>query len=216
MGNLTNLANAILANRPQPMGNLPIVMSDLPPFGGGRKATEAVTAANRKDETMAREPGPREKALREMRSAKAETKPADRKQKAKAALKAAEAPKAAKPGDKVVKVPAVAKAFSLPNTAKKGRKAPGKPTKAPKRTKAPQPAGKTERRPDGLREGSKGALMLDTAVAAGTKGITESDLCAAIGWKKCAVTLRRVCAQVGAKCERKDGKFVVTLKKAIN
>src|SRR5512146_1321619 len=74
----------------------------------------------------------------------------------------------------------------------------------------------TTGRPDGLREGSQQAKLLDAAVAAGAEGATEAELCKKLGgWKKCASTLRRVCEKVGAKCVRtNDGRFVVTLKKA--
>src|SRR5581483_9945078 len=106
------------------------------------------------------------------------------------------------------------KKTSTKTPAKTARKAPA----TPRAKKAAAPAAKANARtpvsarPDGLREGSKLAKLLDTAVAAGPAGMTEADLCKKIGgWKACAVTLRRVCERVGAKCERKDGKFVVTL-----
>jgi hypothetical protein len=90
-------------------------------------------------------------------------------------------------------------------------------TKKAAKAKARTPvkaAAKTTGRPDGLRTDSKQAKLLDAAVAAGAKGSTEAELCKKLGgWKKCAVTLRRVCEKVGAKVERADGRFVVTLKK---
>lgn len=52
-------------------------------------------------------------------------------------------------------------------------------------------------RPDGLRTGSKQAVMLDLALAEG--GATEKAICTQLGWKKCRVTLKRVCDKVGAK-----------------
>ena len=86
------------------------------------------------------------------------------------------------------------------------------------RKKAARPAPKAPRkasgqRPDGLRPGSKQALLIDSALAAGPSGTTEAELCKKIGWTKCATTLRRVAARVGAHVERKDHRFVVLLKK---
>jgi Protein of unknown function (DUF3489) len=57
-------------------------------------------------------------------------------------------------------------------------------------------AGGSSERPDGLRPGSKQAMMLDLAMMPGGK--TEAEICAALGWKKCRVTLKRVCDKVGA------------------
>lgn len=51
-------------------------------------------------------------------------------------------------------------------------------------------------RPDGLRAGSKEAMMLDLACAPG--GATEASICKALGWKKCRVTLKRTCEKAGA------------------
>ena len=51
-------------------------------------------------------------------------------------------------------------------------------------------------RPDGLRTGSKQAIMLDLALASG--GATEEAICKELGWKKCRVTLKRVADKVGA------------------
>ncbi len=48
-------------------------------------------------------------------------------------------------------------------------------------------------RPDGLRQ----AQMLDLALR--DEGATEKAICAALGWKKCRVTLKRVADKVGAK-----------------
>lgn len=125
-------------------------------------------------------------------------------------------PNAVKPSDKVAKVPAGAKALKAPPKAPAkpaGKEAAKKPAKAAKGAKAPTVAADFRNRPDGLRRGSKLALLLDAAAAAGKAGATEAELCKKLGWKACAVTLRRVCDRVGAKCERKDGKFVVTLAK---
>lgn len=63
-------------------------------------------------------------------------------------------------------------------------------------------------RADGLRAGTKQAIMLDALIAAGDKGITEDALCKKLGgWKACAVTLRRVCDRTGTKLENREGRF---------
>jgi len=51
-------------------------------------------------------------------------------------------------------------------------------------------------RPDGLRTGSKEALMLDMVLK--PAGATEAAICKKLGWKKCRVTLGRVCDKVSA------------------
>lgn len=98
-----------------------------------------------------------------------------------------------------------------PVQAKKAAKkaAPRKPAKkavgakkAPAGKKPPAKAAKrVSARPDGLREGSKQAIMLDMALR--DSGATEADICKKLGWKKCRVTLRRVAEKVGAKIEAK-------------
>lgn len=82
------------------------------------------------------------------------------------------------------------------------RVASGKPAKVARKGAA--------LRPDGLTEGSKNAVMLDLAMKAGKAGITEKAICAKLGWKACAVTLKRVCERVGVTLTRKDGLFHVT------
>jgi hypothetical protein len=71
------------------------------------------------------------------------------------------------------------------------RKAPVRP---------PEQAGTTPRaagtRPDGLRPGSKMATMFDMVTR--PEGATEAQICKAIGWTKCRVTLKRTCDRVGA------------------
>lgn len=92
-------------------------------------------------------------------------------------------------------------------------KKPTKKTKTTKKTKAKskrksaptiRPSNETAggdalggaARPNGLRIGSKQAIMFDMAAAPG--GATEEAICAKLGWKKCRVTLKRVCDKVGA------------------
>lgn len=91
-----------------------------------------------------------------------------------------------------------------PKPAKKGP-APGKPqAPAASAKKAAPKEPKTGERPDGLRKGSKMAVMLDMVLR--PEGATEAAVCKKLGWKKCRVTLRRVCEKVGAKLavERPD------------
>lgn len=101
-----------------------------------------------------------------------------------------------------------------------------KTTKTTKKTAAKKTAkakartavkGATTSRPDGLREGSKQAVMLDMALR--DEGATEAAICKKLGWKKCRVTLRRVADKVGAKLEPKknvagDVVWYATMKKA--
>lgn len=88
--------------------------------------------------------------------------------------------------------------------AKPATKAAGKtmtakaPTKGNARANARTPVAD---RPDGLRDGSKQAVMLDLALH--EDGATEQAICHKLGWKKCRVTLKRVCDKVGAKLETK-------------
>lgn len=82
---------------------------------------------------------------------------------------------------------------------------PNRHTTAPTRQKrAAKPARKSRakphpapnERPDGLRPGSKMATMLDMVLT--PRGATEDEICAAIGWKKCRVTLQRTAKKAGA------------------
>lgn len=137
--------------------------------------------------------------------------------------KAAKAPKPAKARKAKTLGEAAADDVMTLMTAPAGTDAVAALEKGAKQRKAPrapkvaapaegQPAAASSR-PDGLRAGSKQALLLDAAVAAGSIGATEAELCKKLGgWKKCAVTLRRVCEKVGAKVERVEGRFVVTQK----
>jgi hypothetical protein len=93
---------------------------------------------------------------------------------------------------------------SKPNTSKKtvkkaARKAPAASkakaaTSKPSATKNAQAAGSG--REDGLRPNSKQAVMLDLVLR--PEGATEKVICKKLGWKKCRVTLKRVCDKVGA------------------
>lgn len=64
---------------------------------------------------------------------------------------------------------------------------------------------RTKRRPDGLVQGSAGALLVDTVCRA--RGATNKELCAVVGWKQCMPYVVRSCAQAGVKLrkERKPG-----------
>lgn len=113
---------------------------------------------------------------------------------------------------------------------KTAKKAPAKKpaAKAPKTTArkpAAKKAGKTPAavdnartpagaRPDGLREGSKQAVMLDMVLA--PNGATEAEICKKLGWKKCRVTLKRVCEKVGVTLltSKVDDKTVFTATRA--
>jgi len=57
----------------------------------------------------------------------------------------------------------------------------------------PAPPAKPAREPGAIREGSKKAVML--AMVCTETGATEAEICEAIGWKACMVTLRRAAAQ---------------------
>ncbi len=109
-------------------------------------------------------------------------------------------PKAPKPA-KAPKKPAAKKTAkkAAKKTAKLAGKAKTKPAAAKAAKSEPSTAGK---RPDGLREGSKQAVMIDMALDA--KGATEAEMCAKLGWKKCRVTLGRVAEKIGAKLERRE------------
>lgn len=87
---------------------------------------------------------------------------------------------------------------TMPKTATK-KAAPKKTARASARktTKATTKTAKaTAERRDGLRAGSKQAMMVDIAFRKG--GATEAEICAKLGWKKCRVTLKRVCDRIGA------------------
>lgn len=71
-----------------------------------------------------------------------------------------------------------------------------KPKPAPKAAaKKAKPV--TALRPDGLREGSAGAKLVDFVCR--KQGATNSELCEMIGWKQCLPFLRKSCDQAGVK-----------------
>jgi hypothetical protein len=59
-------------------------------------------------------------------------------------------------------------------------------------------------RPDGLKEGSKLALLLDSAVNAGKGGIAMKELCKKVGWDRCSWSLKQVCKQANKKLRIDD------------
>lgn len=99
------------------------------------------------------------------------------------------------PQMKTKKVTSPAKRGSAARKADKAKKA-RKPGKALAPAAAAPPV--SGKRPDGLRVGSKEARMLDLVLQAGTAGITEAAICADLGWKRCRVTLGRVCEKAKA------------------
>ena len=98
-----------------------------------------------------------------------------------------------------------------PKTAKK------KTSTAKARTSVKPKTATTAARPDGLRPGSKQAIMLDMVLR--EEGATELAICKKLGWKKCRVTLKRVAEKVGAKLESRknvagDAVWFATMPKA--
>lgn len=91
--------------------------------------------------------------------------------------------------------------MTKPTTAKKAApKKAARPAKKPAKVSAKPTAKKvakpSEERPDGLRPGSKQAMMVDMVLR--KEGATEAAICAKLAWKKCRVTLKRVCERIGA------------------
>lgn len=103
------------------------------------------------------------------------------------------------------RVKAERKADAPPAAKKASKQEKSVMSKTKSKARTPVGSAKSE-----LREGSKQAKLYEAALAAGSKGATEADLCRKLGWKKCAVTLRRVCERMGATVTRVDGRFVVT------
>lgn len=165
----------------------------------GRKMTKP-----RDLKAPAKDEDPATKALRK------EIAAAEAKKKAERLARLKElSPKPAKENDM-----ATSKKTTSKKTSPKAAKKPaGKPAakKAPKAPAAPKAApAASAGRPDGLRPGSKQAQMLDMVLA--PTGATEAEICKALGWKKCRVTLKRVCEKVGAALvsTKNDGTTVFT------
>ena len=159
----------------------------------GPETRPSVTHPKEREQAMAKI-GPKEQQRRDLREARVNRSPKTR----------PDSP-AAKPQEKKAMT-----TKTKTKTKKTTKKAPAKkaPKTAPKKksliarimsvgTVTPDGgAGGSSERTDGLRTGSKQAMMLDLAMEPGGK--TEAELCAALGWKKCRVTLKRVCDKVGA------------------
>lgn len=109
------------------------------------------------------------------------------------------------------KAPVKTTAAKAPKTTarKPAAKRAGKPPAAVDNARTPAGA-----RPDGLRAGSKQAVMLDMVLA--PNGATEAEICKKLGWKKCRVTLKRVCEKVGVTLltSKVDDKTVFTATRA--
>ena len=158
-----------------------------------KKRIAGLRALPKKGNTMSKTVGKKEQALREKRTDGSKAKP-----KLSELAATLDANKTAG-GDAAI-------AAAAPKAAA---------AKTAKATKTAKPAQASGTRPDGLKAGTKLAKLLDAAVAAGTMGATEAELCKKLGgWKKCRVTLRRVVERVGGKLTTVDGRLVVTLKKA--
>lgn len=82
---------------------------------------------------------------------------------------------------------------AAPKKAARAAKKAAKPTAKAAAKKTSKVAGE---RPDGLRPGSKQAMMVDMVLR--KEGATEAAICAKLAWKKCRVTLKRVCDRIGA------------------
>lgn len=70
-----------------------------------------------------------------------------------------------------------------------------------------------QERSDGLRPGSKMAIMIDMALR--PQGATEAEICKKIGWKKCRVTLTRTAEKIGAELVHEKGPTGETVYKAV-
>lgn len=86
------------------------------------------------------------------------------------------------------------------NTPKTRRTPKGPAPGARKGRSAPEPKGGTKARAgtartDGLRAGSKQAMLFDLVAAPG--GVTEAAACKRLGWQKCRVTIKRVVEKAG-------------------
>lgn len=65
--------------------------------------------------------------------------------------------------------------------------------------KKPKAEGTTTLRPDGLREGSAMAKLVDAVLEDGGK--TNAELCALVGWAQCLPMLRKACAKAGVELD---------------
>lgn len=166
------------------------VIKQLRKAGADKVSAVRQVGAKLKSETQAKETAMSTKAKTTKTEKKTSKPPTAKKPPTIADGEAAEAHAAAaeKRSAKKLRAPAAAK----PPAAPKAEKA----TKAAAAKAAPATV---SGRPDGLREGSKQALMLDMALA--PEGATEKAICAKLGWKKCRVTLKRTADKVGAKIE---------------
>lgn len=163
---------------------------------------EKLTAA--KEATMAQKIGPREQALRAQREKAIEPKPAQRRPAPAPAARppAPEAPAPDKPKETTVKTPVNSK----PKPAKKiEKKAPAPAARKAAAAPKSKAKGKTAAAPQNApangsatmpRPGSKNEIMLRMALQ--PDGATEKAICKKLGWQRCRVTLRRVCAKAGA------------------
>jgi len=77
-----------------------------------------------------------------------------------------------------------------------------KPKRKSKRKPKAKPKAKrpTKLRPDGLREGSAGALLVDTVCR--KAGATHAELCAIVKWKACLPFLLKSAAQAKVKLRK--------------
>lgn len=147
------------------------------------------------------------KELEAKARAEAKKRKADRKEAAIIRARQKAALKTPQETDMTTKTAKKSKTAKRAPAKKVPAKPAAKPPAAPKKAKAPEaPAAGT--RPDGLREGSMQAKMLDMVLA--STGATEKEICEELGWKKCRTTLNRVAEKVGAtlaksKEEGRDG-----------
>jgi hypothetical protein len=88
--------------------------------------------------------------------------------------------------------------------AKRKLKTKSKP-KAPKRKKT---SADVKLRPDGLRQGSAGGLLVDTVCR--KAGASHAELCDVVGWKQCMPFVLKSCKQTGVRLrkEREEGGVV--------
>lgn len=166
-------------------------------FAGPKKDEDPATKALRKEIAKAEEKRKAERFARlnelKARTAKQAIKPA-----ADAATQEADmaTKKTAKktPAKRHPKLPAThpANRGKTPKAMQKPAAKPPAAAKAPKATTTPAPGA----RADGLRAGSKQAVLLDLMLR--PQGVTEAEACKELGWKKCRVTMKRTAEKAGA------------------